>query len=96
MGNGAPARQPEAITAARTWHRRIWPVELFARGIRTDTDEYDNVLQEVIADRTRFYEAARRDLGIRSGAVPVGGPWDAVLQTSPDHEPPEPVPGGSI
>jgi hypothetical protein len=84
---------PEAITAARTWHRRVWQAELFARGVRTDTDEYDSVLQDIIADRARFYEAARRDLGIRSGTVPVGGPWDASLQASPDHEPPGPVPG---
>jgi hypothetical protein len=76
---------PETIAAARTWHRRVWQVELFARGARTDVDEYDNLLQEVIADRTRFYEAARRDLGIMSGAVPVGGPWEPSPQGSPDH-----------
>ena len=83
---------PEAITAARAWHRRVWQVELFARGMRTDADEYGTVLQQVIADRTRFYEAARRDLGITSGSVPVGGPWEASWQTGPDHGPPEPEP----
>lgn len=86
---------PEAITAARIWHRRVWQVELFARGMRTDIDEYDGVLEAVIADRTRFYEAARCDLGIRSGAVPVGGPWDASPHASPGGESPEPVPGGT-
>jgi hypothetical protein len=66
---------PEAIEAARAWHRRVWQIELFARGARTDTDHYDETHRQVIADRTLFYEAARRDLGITSGAVPVGGPW---------------------
>jgi hypothetical protein len=86
---------PEAITAARAWHRRVWQVELFARGLRTDADEYGNVVQQVIADRTRFYEAARRDLGITSGSVPAGGPWEDSPQTSQDHELPGPGPGGT-
>jgi hypothetical protein len=86
---------PEAITAARAWHRRVWHVELFARGVRTDPGEYGSVIQQVIADRSRFYEAARRDLGITSGSVPAGGPWETSLQTSPDHEPPEPEPDGT-
>jgi hypothetical protein len=83
---------PEAITAARAWHRRIWQLELFARGTRTDADEYHAVQQDIIADRTRFYEAARRDLGIKSGAVPVGGPWEASMHAGPDQEPPRPCP----
>jgi hypothetical protein len=63
---------PQAITAARIWHRRVWQVELFARGIRTDVDEYDTVLQEVIADRTRFYEADVASYGEQlSPCVPV-------------------------
>lgn len=68
---------PQTIAAARTWHRRVWQVELFARGERTDTDQWDCLMEDVIADRTRFYAAARRDLGIKSGDLPPGGPWEA-------------------
>jgi hypothetical protein len=42
-----------------------------------------------------FYEAAWHDLGITSGSVRANGPWEASLQTSPDHEPLEPEPGGT-
>jgi hypothetical protein len=68
---------PATIAAARTWHRRVWQIERFARGDRTDTAELDSVHAQVNADRDRFYAAARRDLGIRTGDLPVGGPWDA-------------------
>lgn len=69
----------ETIAAGRSWHRRVWQVELFARGERTDVDEWDAVLDEVIDARTRFYVEARRDLGIESGDVPPGEPWEAPL-----------------
>jgi hypothetical protein len=70
--------QPETIAAARVWHRRVWQVERFARGQRTDTSQWDGVLADVIADRTRFYAAARQDLGITGGDIPPGGSWDAA------------------
>jgi hypothetical protein len=77
---------PEAITAARTWHRRVWQVELFARGIREDFENYADVHDQIITDRGRFYEAARRDLGITSGAVPAGGPWEDTQQPTSSSE----------
>jgi hypothetical protein len=86
MGNRALAWEPETIAAGRRWHRRVWQVELFTRGICTELDAYSNILEEV-ADRTRFYDAAGRDLGIKSGAVPVGGAWDASPHDSPDRYP---------
>lgn len=73
---------PETITAARTWHRRVWQIEFFARGEHTDAHQYDALQDQVDADRTRFYEAARRDLGISSGEVPGGGRWEAPAQSS--------------
>ena len=84
---------PGTIATARTWHRRVWEIEFFARVERTDADQYDalqeqvDALQEQVdADRTRFYEAARHDLGISSGEVPRGGRWDAPPQTSSSDE----------
>jgi len=69
---------PGTIAAARTWHRRVWQVERFARGQRTDTDQWDAVHSDINADRDRFYAAARQDLGITTGDVPRGESWEAA------------------
>ena len=69
---------PDTIAAGRTWHRRIWQVERFARGQRTGTDQWDALHDEVNADRGRFYAAARRDLGITTGDIPLGESWEAA------------------
>ena len=71
---------PATIAAGRVWHRRVWQIERFARGERTDDDQLDAVHVEVNGDRERFYAAARRDLGITSGAIPYGGPWRAATE----------------
>ena len=71
---------PETITAARIWHRRVWQRERFARGEREDEDQWDALLEDVNVDRAAFYAAARRDLGIASGAIPHGGPWRSALE----------------
>ena len=67
---------PETIAAARAWHRNIWHMEYFARGIVTDNSEWIALLDEVTAARTRFYDAARSDLGITSGQVPPSSRWE--------------------
>src|SRR5215469_6127592 len=38
---------PETIAAARVWHRGIWQAERFARGERTDEDQWDSVLEDI-------------------------------------------------
>ena len=68
---------PQTVAAARTWHRRVWQVERFARGERTDTEQWDALMTDIMADRARFYAEARRDLGITSGELPSSGRWDA-------------------
>ncbi|TVY99059.1 hypothetical protein EAS64_42225 [Trebonia kvetii] len=55
----------------------IGALERFARGERTDTEQWDALMADVIADRARFYAEARRDLGITSGQLPSSGRWDA-------------------
>jgi hypothetical protein len=81
---------PATIEAARIWHRRVWQVELFARGTRTDAENLGPLLDTVITDRDRFYKAARVDLGITSGDIPHGGPWEseADLVSEPPSQPP--------
>jgi hypothetical protein len=73
---------PETIAAARVWHRRIWQAERFARGERSDDGQWDSVLEDINVARTRFYAAARRDLGITSGTIPEGGPWRAAAESA--------------
>jgi adenylate kinase family enzyme len=68
---------PRTVAAARTWHRRVWQVERFARGERTDIENWDALMADIMADRARFYAEARRDLGITSGELPSSGRWDA-------------------
>jgi hypothetical protein len=74
---------PRTIAAARTWHRRVWQVERFARGERTDTEQWDALMEDIMADRARFYTEARRDLGITSGEIPASGRWDADAVSDP-------------
>lgn len=69
---------PDTIAAARTWHRRVWQVERFARGQRTDTGQWDAVHDDINADRDRFYAAARQDLGITTGDVPRSERWEVA------------------
>jgi len=78
---------PATIDAARIWHRRVWQVELFARGTRTDTRNRESVLDTVITDRDRFYKAARDDLGITSGDIPHGNPWESEADPAPEPPP---------
>jgi hypothetical protein len=75
---------PETIDAGRTWHRRVWQVERFARGQRTDTGQWQALLDNVIVDRRHFYAAARHDLGITSGDIPHRGSWESDADPSPE------------
>lgn len=75
---------PATIEAGRIWHRRVWQVELFARGTRTDAEHLESLLDTVISDRDRFYDAARHDLGITSGDIPHGDPWESEADLTPE------------
>jgi hypothetical protein len=75
---------PETIEAGRTWHRRVWHEERFARGQRTDTEHWQALMDDVITDRRRFYAAARHDLGITSGDIPHRGPWESEPYPAPE------------
>jgi hypothetical protein len=55
-----------------------------AAGIRfqgtqgADIDSWDALQDQIMVDRDHFYRAARVDLGIASGDLPRGGPWEAT------------------
>jgi hypothetical protein len=74
---------PATIAAARAWHRGVWQVERFARGERTDADEWHPLLDQIDTLRAAFYRAARQDLGITSGDIPSAGPWERESKSQP-------------
>jgi hypothetical protein len=82
---------PQTIAAARTWHEHVWEVELYARGVRSDAARWADLLKEIGIARARFYEAARGDLGIRSGQVAPSVPREVSLTLTNHHDDPEAV-----
>jgi hypothetical protein len=70
----------ETLLAARNWHRLVGEMQVFIRDKRANLDEWEALFVKVEAARTRFYESARRDLGIRGDPLPPGGIWE--LETS--------------
>jgi hypothetical protein len=74
---------PETVAAAREWHRTVWPMQRFVRDDHTDVTEWNALFDNAAAARERFYDAARRDLGIRSGHLPPWDRWEPPTQVSP-------------
>lgn len=67
---------PEAVAAAREWNRAAWELGWPARGHAIEHAEYVRLYSEMGRRRNEFYERARADLGVRSGALPPGDrPW---------------------
>jgi len=67
---------PDTIAAARRWHEVVWKLEWFANGSLRSKTMWDEMWQQAARDRARFYECARRSLGIGGGdAMPESG-WE--------------------
>lgn len=67
---------PEAVAAARSWNRAAWDLGWPARGHVIEHAEYLRLYSEMGRRRNEFYECARADLGVRTGALPPGDqPW---------------------
>jgi len=78
---------PDTVLAARTWHRLVGDMQRFVRDNRTDVGEWEALFDKVEAARVTFYEAARRDLGIR-GLLPAGGRWKSDTSAGPADDAP--------
>ena len=76
---------PETVDAARKWHRLVGKVEVFVREGHTDVSEWEALVDEVNVVRDRFYDAARHDLGIRSGHLPPGSRWKETQADAGDE-----------
>ncbi|MFB7717046.1 hypothetical protein [Nocardia sp. NPDC056100] len=67
---------PEAVAAARSWNRAAWELGWPARGHAMEHAEYLRLYSEMGRRRNAFYESARADLGVLTGALPPGDqPW---------------------
>lgn len=81
---------PETVAAARSWHQAVWRLGWFAKGRITDADQWDPAITETEVARDRFYDCARRDLGVTGQAVatpPWPPKWIADLPTSANQQP---------
>jgi hypothetical protein len=58
---------PGMLDAAGTWHRAVWRMEEFAHGLFSDPDQWRDAVRAADEARSRFYAAARRDLGVTGG-----------------------------
>ena len=61
--------EPSTIAAAKAWHQKIWRMEAFANGQLTDPAEWRKAITAADETRSRFYETARRNLGIDDGRL---------------------------
>lgn len=71
--------QADTIRAARRWHETVWNLELYARGTKTEPDDWRKALQMMSDARDDFYASARQDLGI-GGPPPPSGSWPREWQ----------------
>jgi hypothetical protein len=63
------------IEAARKWHRLVWEMERIARGEPSAAGAWEQAWTDSYFERTRFYEAARRELlGIADATLPASVP----------------------
>ncbi|WP_335988569.1 hypothetical protein [Glycomyces sp. MUSA5-2] len=61
----------ETIRAAREWHKIVWTLDHYARGMRSEPGGWQEAVRNAVDARNRFYACARRDLGITGGLLPV-------------------------
>lgn len=77
----------EAVAAGRLWNKAVWELSLVALGREMGHEDYVLAFEAAGYKRNDFYECARRDLGVRSGELPVGdGAWlPENVQLGPAH-----------
>jgi hypothetical protein len=81
---------PETVAAARAWHQAVWRLEWYAAGRLTAADQWEPAMRATEVARDRFYDCARRDLGVKGGAVPTPlwpPEWIQELAAAPEEPP---------
>lgn len=72
-----------AVVAGREWRTAVRRLELFARGIDSEWDQWDVAVQRADSTRDQFYVAARESLAVSGGSV-AQSPWLASRKLSPE------------
>jgi hypothetical protein len=63
---------PETVEAGRAWWHEVWRFVWFARGWIDDPQQWEAAQSESELARQRFYDCARRDLGVKGAASTIG------------------------
>ena len=78
---------PSTVDASRNWNDQVWRLEWYARGLVIgNSSDWSNAVSEVDTARAIFYDAARRDLGVRGGGIAWRDPSDVPRPRLP-HDP---------
>jgi hypothetical protein len=83
---------PDVILAAKDWQEAAFHLEYFARRLRSDPNEFVNTRVDIRKARWQFYSAARADLRIISGEIPVEAHGPGMWRTLTEPEPQAPTP----
>lgn len=65
---------PQTVAAARSWHESVWQVEAYAQGRLSAPEAWESAVTQAERARDRYYDCARRDLGVAGGLSPTP-PW---------------------
>jgi hypothetical protein len=73
---------PQTVAAARAWHQTIWHLVGFAQGRVEGANQWQAAKDASAQARDKFYESARRDLGVQGEAVTTP-PWTPEWMQDP-------------
>ncbi|MEH0819642.1 MULTISPECIES: hypothetical protein [unclassified Micromonospora] len=80
------------VVAAQDWREAVWKLEHRARGVGENSEPLLELVQQANASRDRFYQAARRGLGVGGGSVAQSDRLQRRL-ASENHTPPSSISG---
>ena len=70
------------VDVAREWRAAVRKLELIARGVVAESEQWDAAVQQADDARDQFYVAARASLVVGGGNV-AQSPWLASRKLSP-------------
>ena len=74
------------VAAAQDWREAVWRLEHRAREVGETTEPLSGLYQQANASRDRFYDAARRGLGVRGGSVAQSDRLQQRLASPEDNQ----------
>lgn len=64
----------QTVLAARAWHESVFEMQRIAIG-ESNADKWPEAVENVSRSRRKFYECAKRDIGIPIGDIPESYEW---------------------